>query len=316
MKTIRDTARHPQGRRRAVRRDRRLHQRRQELAAQPAHRRRRARREPALRDPRPHGAPHRDRGRPALHARRHRRLRAQPAAPARRGVPLDARGGGRGRPAAARRRRVAPRPRGPDHRGAQRAGRGGRRPDQEIIVVNKADIADPEVLDRLRRHEKHCITVSARTGAGLDELRELIAGELPKPDIEVDVLVPYDRGDLISRIHEEGEILESEHVADGTRLRAKVTPVIGATSRHTPSDLARIRDRGREPCRVGRAGRRSGQRLTSVQTALCESDAPTTERVPPASPDRRRSRRLRSVCTVTRAPTRTRRPACRRRRAA
>ncbi len=67
---------------------------------------------------------------------------------------------------------------------------------KEIIVVNKADIADPEVLDRLRRHEKHCITVSARTGAGLDALRELIARELPKPDIEVDVLVPYDRGDL------------------------------------------------------------------------------------------------------------------------
>ena len=99
---------------------------------------------------------------------------------------------------------------------------------KEIIVVNKADIADPEVLDRLRRHEKHCVTVSARTGAGLDELREIIARELPKPDIEVDVLVPYDRGDLISRIHEDGEILESEHVADGTRVRAKVTPVIEA----------------------------------------------------------------------------------------
>jgi GTP-binding protein HflX len=99
---------------------------------------------------------------------------------------------------------------------------------KEIIVVNKADIADPEVLARLRRHEKHCVTVSARTGAGLDALRELIALELPKPDIEVEVLVPYDRGDLISRIHEEGEILESEHVADGTRLRAKVTPVIEA----------------------------------------------------------------------------------------
>ncbi len=95
---------------------------------------------------------------------------------------------------------------------------------KEIIVVNKADIADPEVLDRLRRHEKHCITVSARTGAGLDELRALIDHELPKPDIEVEVLVPYERGDLISRLHEEGEILESEHVAEGTRLRAKVTP--------------------------------------------------------------------------------------------
>jgi GTPase len=99
---------------------------------------------------------------------------------------------------------------------------------KEIIVVNKADIADPEVLDRLRRHERHCVTVSARTGAGLDELRALIDQELPKPDIEVEVLVPYDRGDLISRLHDEAEILESEHVADGTRVRAKVTPTIEA----------------------------------------------------------------------------------------
>src|SRR6478609_6582299 len=99
---------------------------------------------------------------------------------------------------------------------------------REVIVVNKADIADPEVLDRLRRHEKHCITVSARTGAGLAELRDLIARELPKPDIELEVLVPYDRGDLVSRIHERAEILASEHVADGTRVRAKVTPDLEA----------------------------------------------------------------------------------------
>lgn len=99
---------------------------------------------------------------------------------------------------------------------------------KEVIVINKADVADPEVLDRLLRHEKHAIAVSARTGQGMDELRALIDAELPKPEIEVDVLVPYDRGDLISRLHEEAEILESEHVADGTRVRAKVTPAIEA----------------------------------------------------------------------------------------
>ncbi|NUQ31648.1 MAG: GTPase HflX, partial [Dermatophilaceae bacterium] len=86
----------------------------------------------------------------------------------------------------------------------------------------------PEVLDRLRRHEKHCVAVSARTGEGLAELRALIAHELPKPDIEVEVLVPYDRGDLISRLHDEADVLESEHVAEGTRVRAKVTPAIEA----------------------------------------------------------------------------------------
>ena len=93
---------------------------------------------------------------------------------------------------------------------------------KEVVVVNKADVADPEVLDRIRRNEKHSITISARTGAGLAELRELIARELPQPDVDVDVLVPYSRGDLVSRVHETGEVLASEHVAEGTRLTARV----------------------------------------------------------------------------------------------
>ncbi|MGA8047900.1 MAG: GTPase HflX, partial [Dermatophilaceae bacterium] len=93
---------------------------------------------------------------------------------------------------------------------------------KEIIVVNKADIADPEVLDRIRRHEKHSIAVSARTGAGIEELQRLIADELPQPDVLVSVLVPYEEGQLVSRVHEEGELLASEHEEAGTRLTARV----------------------------------------------------------------------------------------------
>ena len=99
---------------------------------------------------------------------------------------------------------------------------------KEVIVVNKADAADPEVLDRLRRHEKHCIIVSARTGRGIDELLELIADELPRPTIDVDVLLPYDRGDLVSRLHDEADILESQHTTEGTRVRARVHPDLAA----------------------------------------------------------------------------------------
>jgi len=95
---------------------------------------------------------------------------------------------------------------------------------KEVVVVNKADAADPEVLDRLRRAERYCVVVSARTGAGLEELRRLIADELPQPDVDVVALLPYDRGDLVSRVHEEGEILASEHLPEGTRLTARVRP--------------------------------------------------------------------------------------------
>ena len=93
---------------------------------------------------------------------------------------------------------------------------------KEIIVINKADASDPEVLDRLTRRHKHSVVVSARTGQGIDALLTLIADELPKPDVEIDVLIPYERGDVLNRLHENGEILASEHTPEGTRVHAKV----------------------------------------------------------------------------------------------
>ncbi|HUR01819.1 MAG TPA: GTPase HflX [Nonomuraea sp.] len=94
----------------------------------------------------------------------------------------------------------------------------------EIVVINKADAADQEVLDRIARRERDSIVVSARTGAGIAELMALIERELPRLDHEVVLLVPYDRSDLISRAHKEGEVLSVDHVADGTILHARVLP--------------------------------------------------------------------------------------------
>ena len=93
---------------------------------------------------------------------------------------------------------------------------------RELVVLNKADAADAETIARLRSREPHSVLVSARTGAGLDELVRMVEAELPHPDVEVDVLVPFDRGDLVSRVHSTGEVLATEHVAEGTRLHARV----------------------------------------------------------------------------------------------
>ncbi len=98
----------------------------------------------------------------------------------------------------------------------------------EIIVLNKADAADPEVIDRLRRREPRSIVVSARTGAGFTELSELIATHLPRPQVEVNVVVPYERGDLVNRVHTTGEVIESEHTETGTALVARVMPDLAA----------------------------------------------------------------------------------------
>ncbi|MFG2298020.1 GTPase HflX [Streptomyces sp. NPDC048603] len=98
----------------------------------------------------------------------------------------------------------------------------------EIVVVNKADAADPLVLQRLLRIEKHSIAVSARTGQGIGELLELIDAELPRPAVEVEVLVPYTRGGLVARAHAEGEVISEEHTPEGTLLKARVHQELAA----------------------------------------------------------------------------------------
>ena len=92
----------------------------------------------------------------------------------------------------------------------------------EIVVVNKSDLVDPVLLRRLIEAEPHVVVVSARTGAGLDTLRQRIAERLPRPDVDVRVLLPYDRGDLVARVHEHGDVQAVEHTAEGTRLDARV----------------------------------------------------------------------------------------------
>ena len=92
----------------------------------------------------------------------------------------------------------------------------------EIIVLNKADAAEPETVARILRREPHAIVVSARTGEGIPELLALVEHDLPRAAVEVDVLVPYDRGDLVARAHKDGEVEKIDHTETGTRLVARV----------------------------------------------------------------------------------------------
>jgi GTP-binding protein HflX len=94
----------------------------------------------------------------------------------------------------------------------------------EIIVINKVDAADPLVVDRLRRREPHSVVVSARTGQGIDDVLAMVESELPRPTVEFDVLLPYERGDLVNRIHQEAEIGSLEHTGDGTVVVGRANP--------------------------------------------------------------------------------------------
>lgn len=95
----------------------------------------------------------------------------------------------------------------------------------EIIVLNKADLADTHTLAQLRRNYPEHVVVSARTGQGIDELKEAISRAIPRPHTEVRALIPYTEGDLVARLHgHDAELLELEHVEDGTRIHALVRP--------------------------------------------------------------------------------------------
>ena len=99
----------------------------------------------------------------------------------------------------------------------------------EIIVLNKADAADPFILERMRQREPNHIIVSARTGEGIDELKQKIADTIPRPSILVKLLVPYDHGEVISRLHSwDAEIKRTEFVSDGTFITALVREDVAA----------------------------------------------------------------------------------------
>ena len=98
----------------------------------------------------------------------------------------------------------------------------------QLVVVNKVDAAEAQVVAEIVRRHPPATAVSARTGEGIEVLRRLVAAHLPRPSVDVDVVIPYQRGDLVQRLHREGEVLSSEHVETGTRLRALVQPALGA----------------------------------------------------------------------------------------
>ena len=95
-------------------------------------------------------------------------------------------------------------------------------------MVNKIDVADDLTLTQLRRALPGAVFVSAHTGEGLDRLRTRL-GELVEPrEVAVDVTIPYDRGDLVARLHSDGRVDATEHTEYGTRVKARVPAALAA----------------------------------------------------------------------------------------
>lgn len=104
-------------------------------------------------------------------------------------------------------------------------------PAPELLVVNKCDATSDLAMAKLRRALPGAVFMSAHTGEGLDELRRRMAELAVPTDTAIDVVIPYDRGDLVARVHADGRVQDSEHNAHGTRIRARVPLALAARLR-------------------------------------------------------------------------------------
>jgi GTP-binding protein HflX len=92
----------------------------------------------------------------------------------------------------------------------------------EVLALNKADLLDEESRTRVLGHHPTGVLVSGRTGEGLETLLEAVAATLPTPPVEVALLVPFDREDVVARLYREAEVLSRELDTTGTVVRARV----------------------------------------------------------------------------------------------
>lgn len=109
-------------------------------------------------------------------------------------------------------------------------------PPPELLVVNKTDAASDLMLAKLRHGLPGAVFVSARTGDGIDVLRRRMAELAAPTDTAVDVVIPYDRGDLVARVHADGRVQQAEHNSDGTRIKARVPVALAASLRQFAAD--------------------------------------------------------------------------------
>ncbi|GAB3617958.1 GTPase HflX [Okibacterium endophyticum] len=105
----------------------------------------------------------------------------------------------------------------------------GARDIPELVVFNKSDLISEDDRLLLRGLEPDAVFASARTGEGIDEILEAVSALLPSPSIEVTLLVPYDRGEVISMLHRRARVMHIDYLEAGTRVRALVSEEIAAS---------------------------------------------------------------------------------------
>jgi len=92
----------------------------------------------------------------------------------------------------------------------------------ELLVLNKSDAAAPGDVKELLGPHSDAVVVSAATGDGVNVLLDTVGARLRALAPIVELLVPYERGDVVAGLHREGEVLVEVHAEAGTRVRARL----------------------------------------------------------------------------------------------
>jgi GTP-binding protein HflX len=98
-------------------------------------------------------------------------------------------------------------------------------------VVNKADAvaaAGPQRAEEARRllaAHPGSVMVSARTGEGMDRLRQVLGDRLRVGDRVVELVIPWARGDVLAAVHREGEIVAEAPGEGSTRVQVVLDDV-------------------------------------------------------------------------------------------
>jgi GTPase len=91
----------------------------------------------------------------------------------------------------------------------------------ELLVFNKADV-DPAETRRLVKLHSGSVGMSALTGEGVDDFLRALSDRLRALARVVELLVPYERGDVLAAVHREGEVVSTSNEEGGIRVRARL----------------------------------------------------------------------------------------------
>ncbi len=91
----------------------------------------------------------------------------------------------------------------------------------ELLVINKSDL-DPDEAKRLVYEHQGSVSFSAMTGDGLNDLLLAIGDRMRTLTTVIELLIPYDRGDIVATVHREGEVVSTANEDNGMRVRARL----------------------------------------------------------------------------------------------